>query len=196
MLLREDDLQLASLDSEAIHLVACLPGHVGIGILDKGEALGLLRMVISRDVDVAHSADASEGHLEVLRGNLGADIPNQQRDSWRPLAAATIRGSATGGRAAASAAARIPPWSSSTRPERFIGAVIRPSSGSVVAAGGAAVVASSASVEIVRGSITRGWSSVFITVPAASSSLVRTAVTKGTSERVDEQRKSRSLREQ
>jgi len=59
-LLGKDDLQFTSLDAEAVHFVACLACLFGIGVLDKGKALGLLRMVVPGDVNVPDIPDASK----------------------------------------------------------------------------------------------------------------------------------------
>lgn len=57
-LLGKDNLQFTSLDAEAVHFVARLACLFGIGILDKGKALGLLRMVVPGDVNVPDIPDA------------------------------------------------------------------------------------------------------------------------------------------
>lgn len=178
MLLSEYDLQFASLDSEMIHLIPRLSGHVDIGILDKGKPLGLLGVVIPRDVDVADMADTSKRHLQVQRIDLRTNVPNQKRNSGGALATptfppiATRATTTTGGRAAM--AVRIASWTSHWA-VLVVVAFIRwwPSPWSEVAARWASsVVPSSASVKIIGGAITRRRSSASKTVPTASSSLI------------------------
>mmetsp|Transcript_2520 Transcript_2520/g.5876 ORF Transcript_2520/g.5876 Transcript_2520/m.5876 type:complete len:406 (-) Transcript_2520:186-1403(-) len=86
--LGKDHFQFASLDAEAVHLVAGLTGLLGIRILDKGKALGLLRVVVPRDVHVPDLTDAPKGVPKVLVRDVGTNVSHQQRDSGNPLVAA------------------------------------------------------------------------------------------------------------
>mmetsp|Transcript_25352 Transcript_25352/g.69862 ORF Transcript_25352/g.69862 Transcript_25352/m.69862 type:complete len:544 (-) Transcript_25352:49-1680(-) len=86
--LGKDHFQFASLDAEAVHLVAGLASLLGIRILDKGKALGLLRVVVPRNVHVPDLTDAPKGVPKVLVRDVGTNVSHQQRDSGNPLVAA------------------------------------------------------------------------------------------------------------
>ena len=70
---------------------------IGIGILDKGKAFRLLRVVIPRDVDIADLTDAPKRHTKVVVGDVGPDVAHQQGDSRNalPLSATTTAATAS-----------------------------------------------------------------------------------------------------
>ena len=79
---------------------ACNTTHVPlltvwIRVLDERKTLRLLRVVVSRDVNIANISDAPEGHAEIVVGDVGPNVAHQQGDSGNPLVPAAIAAATT-----------------------------------------------------------------------------------------------------
>mmetsp|Transcript_32615 Transcript_32615/g.68026 ORF Transcript_32615/g.68026 Transcript_32615/m.68026 type:complete len:273 (+) Transcript_32615:984-1802(+) len=67
-----------SLDDKVVHLIARFFGLVSRGILDKGEPLGLLGVIITRNVNIPDFPNATKGSLQILCRYIRRYIPDQQ----------------------------------------------------------------------------------------------------------------------
>ena len=93
--LGEDDLDLAALHDEAVHLLASIEGLLMGGELDEGEALGLLGVKVAGDVDIADVTDAAEGLVDVGRGDVVGNVANEEGKAGRALIASSAAASST-----------------------------------------------------------------------------------------------------
>lgn len=93
--LGEDDLELAALHDEAVHLLASIEGLRMGGELDEGEALGLLGVKVAGDVDIADVTDAAEGLVDVGRGDVVGNVANEEGKAGRALIASSAAASST-----------------------------------------------------------------------------------------------------